>query len=118
VVTRVAAATLTLPLLVILADAVSLYGAYVGVNLKADVNARLFLIQVFEKLDFSDIFPACIKTVFFGFAVGIIGCFKGYNSNKGTEGVGAAANSSVVIGSLLIFIIDMIAVQITSLYIQ
>jgi phospholipid/cholesterol/gamma-HCH transport system permease protein len=47
----------------------------------------------------------------------LIGCYKGYNSQNGTEGVGVSANSAVVIGSLLIFIIDMIAVQITSLFI-
>lgn len=116
VVTRILSATIMLPILVITADAISLYGAYIGVNLKGDVNIRLFFLNVFEKLTFSDVFPATIKTVFFGFIVGLIGCYKGYNSNKGTEGVGAAANSSVVLASLSIFIIDMIAVQITSLF--
>jgi phospholipid/cholesterol/gamma-HCH transport system permease protein len=58
-----------------------------------------------------------IKTIFFGYAIGLIGCYKGYNSNLGTEGVGIAANASVVLGSLAIFILDMIAVQITSLII-
>ncbi len=116
VVPRVLAATLMLPLLVIASDAIALYGSYVGVNLKGDVSFRLFFSQVFATLEFSDIFPAVIKTFFFGFAVGIIGCYKGYNATKGTEGVGAAANSAVVIGSLLIFIIDMIVVQITSIF--
>ena len=59
--------------------------------------------------------PAVIKTFFFGFAVGIIGCYKGYFSDKGTEGVGQAANSAVVVSSLVIFIIDLLAVQITGL---
>ncbi len=117
VVTRIISASLMLPVLVVLADAVSLYGAYIGVNLKGDVSFHLFFLQVFEKLSFSDIFPAVIKTFFFGFAVGLIGCYKGYNSNKGTEGVGESANSAVVFGSLAVFIIDMIAVQITSLFI-
>jgi phospholipid/cholesterol/gamma-HCH transport system permease protein len=49
--------------------------------------------------------------------VGLIGCYKGYNANKGTEGVGEAANAAVVFGSLSVFILDMIAVQITSLLI-
>jgi phospholipid/cholesterol/gamma-HCH transport system permease protein len=65
-------------------------------------------------LAFIDVLPALIKTLFFGFSIGLIGCYKGYNSNKGTEGVGEAANASVVYASLMIFIIDMIAVQITS----
>ena len=116
VVPRVVAATLMLPLLVIAADAISLYGAYIGVNLKGDVSFHLFFLQVFEKLAFSDIFPAFIKTYFFGFAIGIVSCYKGYNATKGTEGVGAAANAAVVTGSLLIFIFDMIVVQITSLF--
>lgn len=117
VVTRIVAATLMLPILVIVADAISLYGAYIGVNLKGDVSLHLFFLQVFDKLSFTDIFPATIKTFFFGFAVGLIGCYKGYNATNGTEGVGQAANAAVVIGSLCVFILDMIAVQITSLFI-
>jgi phospholipid/cholesterol/gamma-HCH transport system permease protein len=115
VVTRVLSATIMLPVLVIVADAISLYGAYVGVNLQGDVSFMLFFIQVFEKLAFMDVFPAVIKTFFFGFAIAIIGCYKGYNASNGTQGVGVAANSSVVIASLSVFIIDMVAVQITSL---
>jgi phospholipid/cholesterol/gamma-HCH transport system permease protein len=117
VVTRILAATIMLPVLVILADVVSLYGAYVGVNLKGEVSFRLFFLQVFEKLAFMDIVPAIIKTFFFGFAVGLIGTFKGYHASNGTEGVGKAANTAVIIGSLSVFILDMIAVQITSLLI-
>ncbi|HXB40763.1 MAG TPA: ABC transporter permease [Bacteroidia bacterium] len=116
VVTRVVASALMLPVLVIAADAVSLYGAYVGVNLKSDVSFHLFFLQVFQKLTFTDIFPAVIKTFFFGFAVALISCYKGYNSNKGTEGVGKSAISAVVFGSLAVFVLDMIAVQITSLF--
>lgn len=113
VVTRVLASTLMLPILVVLSDAISLYGAYLGVNIRAHTSINLFMSQVFQTLQFSDVLPATIKTFFFGFAVGIIGCYKGYNSKKGTEGVGRAANSAVVIASLLVFIIDLIAVQIT-----
>ncbi len=116
VVTRVIAATLMLPVLVIAGDLISLYGAYIGVNLKGDVNVQLFFLNIFEELAFSDVFPALIKTFFFGFGIGIISCYKGYNTNKGTEGVGESANSSVVLGSLCVFIMDMIAVQLTSLF--
>lgn len=117
VVTRIVSATFMLPALVIVADAISLCGAYAGVNIKGDVNFHLFFLQAIEKLSFSDIFPAVIKTLFFGFAVGLIGCYKGYNSSEGTEGVGSAANSAVVQGSLAIFVLDMVAVQLTSLFI-
>jgi phospholipid/cholesterol/gamma-HCH transport system permease protein len=115
VVTRIVAATIMLPVLVVIADAISLYGSYIGVNLLGSVSFHLFYLQVIQSLAFSDIFPATIKTFFFGFAVGLIGSYSGYNSNNGTEGVGKAANSSVVLSSLSIFILDMIAVQITSL---
>jgi len=117
VVTRIVATTLMLPVLVIVTDVISLYGSYIGVNLKGDVSLHLFFLQVIEKVSFSDIFPALIKTFFFGFVIGLISCYKGYNANKGTEGVGEAANSAVVFGSLAVFIFDMIAVQITSLFI-
>lgn len=116
VVTRVLSTTFMLPVLVIFSDVIALYGSYIGVNIKGDVNVRLFLQQVIEKLDYTDLFPAFIKTFFFGFTIGIIGCYKGYNADSGTEGVGRAANSAVVISSLLVFIIDMVAVQLTSLY--
>lgn len=117
VITRVVAATLMLPVLVIVSDVISLYGAYIGVNLKGDVSLHLFFLQVIGKLSFMDIFPAVIKTFFFGLFIGLISCYKGYNAEKGTEGVGKSANSAVVYGSLAVFIIDMIAVQLTSLFI-
>jgi len=116
VVTRVLSATLMLPVLVVFADAIGLFGSFVGINLKGNVSAYLFFSQVFQSLEFKDLFPAIIKTFFFGFAIGLIGSYKGFNSNKGTEGVGKAANSAVVFASLMVFIIDVIAVQITSLF--
>src|ERR1700757_3391608 len=118
IVTRILAATCMLPVLVIASDAISLYGSYLGVNLQGDVSFHLFFLQVFDKLSFSDVFPAIIKTDFFGFAVGLISCYKGYNADKGTEGVGKASNMAVVYASLLVFIIDMVAVQLTSLFIK
>lgn len=113
VVTRVMATTLMIPFLVILADAVSLYGAYLGANIHGVVSWNLFWNQVFDTIVYSDITPSILKTYLFGFFIGIIGCYKGFNSKKGTEGVGQSANSAVVISSLLVFIIDLLAVQIT-----
>ena len=75
----------------------------------------MFLSQAFGTLHYFDIIPATIKTFFFGFAIGIIGCFKGYYTTYGTEGVGKAANSAVVMSSLAIFIIDMIAVPLAEM---
>lgn len=115
VVTRVLATTFMIPLLAIFADGIALYGGYLGANLQGVVSWSLWWNQVFETLKFNDILPAVVKTFFFGFAIGIIGCYKGFNSKKGTEGVGQSANSAVVIASLLVFIIDLLAVQITDI---
>jgi phospholipid/cholesterol/gamma-HCH transport system permease protein len=112
VVTRVFATILMIPLLAILADAVSLYGGYLGCNIRGIVSWQLYWNQVFETLSYGDVLPAVIKTFFFGYAIGIIGCYKGYYSNKGTEGVGQSANSAVVLSSLMVFVIDLLAVQI------
>ena len=113
VATRVIASTLMLPVLVVLADLLALYSSYLGVNIKDVVSFQLYTNQIFEALEFSDVVPAFIKSYFFGFAIGITGCYKGFNSRKGTEGVGHAANSAVVVASLLIFVIDLVVVQIT-----
>jgi len=115
IVTRVLACTLMIPILAVLADAVSLYGAFLGSNIRGVVSWQLFWNQVFDTLAFSDVIPSILKTYFFGFAIGIIGCYKGFNTTNGTQGVGMSANSAVVISSLLVFIIDLIAVQITDL---
>jgi phospholipid/cholesterol/gamma-HCH transport system permease protein len=116
VVTRVAACLLMVPLLVIFADVIALTGSWVGVNILGKTSFTLYFTQMFNALDFSDIFPAFVKTFFFGLAIGIVSCYKGYTSNSGTEGVGKAANSAVVVASLLIFIIDMVAVQVSNFF--
>lgn len=113
VVTRVAASTLMLPVLVLLGDGISLFGAWIGVNIRSVTSFDLFFRQVLDSFAFGDVIPAVVKTWFFGFSVGVIGCYKGYNSRKGTEGVGKAANSAVVLASIIIFFIDLIVVQVT-----
>ncbi|MBN3518573.1 ABC transporter permease [Algoriphagus lutimaris] len=115
VVTRVMASTLMVPILSILAIAISLYGGFLGVNLKGSVSWSLYWFQAFDALTFGDFIPSLIKTFFFGFAIGIVGCYKGYNSQKGTEGVGRSATTAVIVASLMVFILDLIAVQITDL---
>jgi phospholipid/cholesterol/gamma-HCH transport system permease protein len=116
VVSRVLAATLMIPLLAIFADGISVFGSFIGMNISSYTSFSLFFAHVFAKLDFIDVLPAIIKTFFFGFGIGIISCYKGYNTNSGTEGVGRAANESVVLASLIIFILDMIAVQVTNFF--
>ncbi|MBO3117682.1 ABC transporter permease [Winogradskyella sp. DF17] len=118
VVTRIFATTLMLPILVIIGDAIALYGSYIIENIKGDISFRLYFNKALNALAFSDIVPATLKTFFFGFAIGLVGCFKGYNCEKGTVGVGIAANSAVVFASMLLFILDFIAVFITDIFFE
>lgn len=116
VVTRIMATTLMIPLLVVVGDAIALYGSYLVEHFKGDVSFALYFNQVFNSLEFGDIVPATVKSFFFGMAIGLVGCFKGYNCDKGTAGVGRAANSAVVFTSLLLFIIDFIAVFVADIF--
>lgn len=116
VVTRILAITLMLPLLVVVADTISLFGSYLMEHIKGQVSFTLYFAKVFEVLEFGDIIPSFAKSFFFGFAIGLVGCYKGYNSKRGTAGVGRAANSAVVMASLLLFILDFVAVLITDIF--
>ncbi|MFT5847272.1 MlaE family ABC transporter permease [Psychroserpens sp.] len=116
VVTRILAITLMLPILVIMGDAIALFGSFLVENAKGNVSFTLYFSQVFDSLEFGDIIPATIKSFFFGLAIGIVGCYKGYYCEKGTAGVGRAANTAVVLTSLLLFIIDFIAVFVTDIF--
>ena len=115
VVTRVLAATLMVPILVLYADALGILGSWGGVNIKGDVSFTLFFAQAFSAVGFMDFIPAIIKTFFFGAVIGIVGCYKGFNAGRGTESVGIAANAAVVQSSVLVIVVDLIAVQITDL---
>ncbi len=118
VVTRIMAATLMLPLLIIFGDAIALVGSALIEYLKGDVSFLLYFNKVTKALKFSDIIPATSKSFFFGFAIGLVGCYKGYYCKKGTMGVGEASNSAVVYASMLLFIIDFIAVFISDIFFE
>lgn len=117
VATRVLATTLMVPVLVFYADGVAFIGSFIGMNIGSSISMKLFLTQALDQLWYFDVIPATIKTFFFGFAIGVISCYKGYNTTGGTQGVGVAANTAVVISSVVIFILDLIAVQITEIII-
>ncbi|QYA27260.1 ABC transporter permease [Gramella sp. MT6] len=116
VVTRILATTLMLPLLIIIGDAIAVLGSALIENLKGEVSFVLYFNKVFHALKFSDIIPATIKSFFFGFAIGLVGCYKGYYCSKGTVGVGEASNAAVVYTSMLLFVIDFIAVFVTDIF--
>lgn len=116
VVTRILATTLMVPILVVFADFVGVFGGYVGYNVRGSIGLFRYFSEVIASLEFLDVIPAVVKTFFFGFFIGLIGCYKGFNASNGTASVGVAANEAVVAASLSVFIIDMLAVQITDLF--
>lgn len=116
VVTRILATTLMIPLLVIMSDGIALLGSFLIENIKGDVSYVLFFDEVFTSLKFSDLIPSTIKTFFFGFAIGLVGCYKGYNCKHGTAGVGLTANAAVVEASMVVFLLDFAAVLVTDIF--
>jgi phospholipid/cholesterol/gamma-HCH transport system permease protein len=118
VVTRISAAILMLPLLVIFGDTIALLGSALVENLKGGVSFQLYFNKVFDALQYGDLIPATVKSFFFGFAIGLVGCYKGYHCEKGTVGVGRASNAAVVYASMLLFIIDFIAVFISDIFFE
>jgi phospholipid/cholesterol/gamma-HCH transport system permease protein len=116
VVTRILACIFMVPLLTLMADCLALVGGWVAANISDSLSFTLYMNKAFSALTFSDLMPAVIKTLFFGFAIGFVGCYKGYNSDKGTESVGLAANAAVVSASLWVIVLDAIAVQLTSVF--
>jgi phospholipid/cholesterol/gamma-HCH transport system permease protein len=114
VVTRVLATTFMVPLLVMYTDFVALMGSFLSVNKNEMVSMSTFFVQVFESITFLDVTSSIFKSILFGFTIGIVGCYKGYNSSKGTEGVGRAANASVVMAMFLIFIEELLVLQVVN----
>jgi phospholipid/cholesterol/gamma-HCH transport system permease protein len=112
VVTRVLATTFMIPVLMMYTMLVALMGSFLNVNQNELVSFKSFVDRVFEAISYLDLFSSVIKSFIFGFTIGIVGCYKGYNSKKGTEGVGKAANSSVVTSMFLIFIEELLALQV------
>jgi phospholipid/cholesterol/gamma-HCH transport system permease protein len=113
---EVSATTITIPILTMYTALVSLLGGYLNVHVNEDTSFKSFIEQAFEPISFLDFNTSLIKAIIFGFTIGMVGCYQGYNSSKGTEGVGKAANSSVVIGMFLVFIEEIVIVQISSFF--
>ena len=89
-------------------------GSYINVHTNETTSFISFFQLAFQKISFLDIFSSLIKSIVFGFTIGIVGCYKGFNANQGTEGVGKAANASVVLSMFLIFMEEILIVQITN----
>jgi phospholipid/cholesterol/gamma-HCH transport system permease protein len=111
VVSRVLATTFMVPILVVFSAAVGLLGSFIDVYSKDQTVFNLFIYDAFSKIGYAEIISTLVRSVVFGFTIGLIGCYKGFATTKGTAGVGRAANSSVVIIMLLIFIEEIVLVK-------
>jgi phospholipid/cholesterol/gamma-HCH transport system permease protein len=109
--TRVIAATLTIPILGLYCGFVALMGSYFSVHSNEATSLVSFFHNGFSTITFLDIFSSVIKSIAFGFTIGIIGCYKGFNATQGTRGVGKAANEAVVLAMFLIFVEEVVIVQ-------
>jgi phospholipid/cholesterol/gamma-HCH transport system permease protein len=116
VVTRVFATTLMLPILVIYSDVIALLGSFFMVNMISNSSMLLYFNEVSVSITYVDIFSSLIKSAFFGFAIGIVSCYAGYNTSGGTSGVGKAANTAVVVSMIFIFVIDLVSIQFINLF--
>ncbi len=111
VVTRIAACTLTLPLLTLFMDAAGILGGFLSERLVSHLSWRLYMSRAFEGVAIANFLPPTFKTAVFGFLIGTVSCFFGYTTNQGSDGVRRASTNSVVVSSLLIILADVILVK-------
>jgi phospholipid/cholesterol/gamma-HCH transport system permease protein len=111
VVTRVIACVIAMPILTILLDFAGLVGGWCADAIELHISMPLFLNEAFDPMDFTDYIPPVIKTIVFGFIIGLISCFIGYNASGGATGVGRASTRGVVMSSILIIVSDVLLVK-------
>ena len=114
VVSRVCATTLMIPMLSLYCICVGLLGSYVNVHSEEATGIVSFYKHAFSSISFLDLFASVVKSIVFGFTIGIIGCYKGFNASQGTRGVGIAANQAVVLSMFLVFLEEVVIVQISN----
>jgi phospholipid/cholesterol/gamma-HCH transport system permease protein len=112
VVTRIWATTISVTILVFYCSFVGLMGSYFNVHAEDTSSIVTFFQNAFSTLTFVDLFSLVFKSIMYGFTIGAVGCFKGYNATQGTRGVGKAANQAVVLSMFLIFIEEVLVVQV------
>jgi phospholipid/cholesterol/gamma-HCH transport system permease protein len=103
---RLLAGVITVPMLVLVADIIGVFGGYLVGVYKLDFNPQAYLIGTREHLETSDVVHGLVKAAVFGFIVALMGCYHGYHSRGGAEGVGRATTHAVVSASILILVVD------------
>lgn len=108
---RLIAGLTMMPLLVLVADIIGVFGGFlIGVN-KLDFNPANYLRQTFEFLEFKDVLSGLVKAAVFGFAITLMGCYHGYNSKGGAQGVGTATINAVVSALVLILVFNYLITE-------
>jgi phospholipid/cholesterol/gamma-HCH transport system permease protein len=108
---RLLAGLIAMPLLVVIADILGVMGGFLVATLKLGFNPNTYLISSFSNLRVDDVVSGLIKACVFGFIIALMGCFHGYRSKGGAQGVGAATTAAVVSASILILALDYILTQ-------
>ncbi|HEY3837362.1 MAG TPA: ABC transporter permease [Bryobacteraceae bacterium] len=111
VATRVLACMMMMPMLTIAADFSGILMGWITNTLAEPISLQLFLERGLKTVAFSDYIPPIFKTIVFGWIIGIVACFQGMRTTGGTEGVGRATTSSVVLSSLFVILADVILVR-------
>ena len=108
---RLIAGVLMFPILVLIADIIGVFGGYLVAVYKLDFNATNYLKSTYDFLRAEDVNSGLIKAAVFGFVVTLMGCYHGYNSKGGAQGVGTATTNAVVSASILILCLDYILTE-------
>lgn len=111
VVTRVIACIVVLPLLTTLMNFTGIVGGFIAETTISGMSFRLYFDRAFSLIELRDYVPATFKTMVFGFIIATIGCYLGFTTEQGTEGVGRASTRSVVFASILIILANVILVK-------
>ena len=101
---RILAGTVCLPFLVLVGDLIGVFGGYIVGVYRLGFNPSIYLSRTLEYLEFADVSMGLIKASVFGFLIALMGCYHGYHSERGAEGVGRATTNAVVSSSILILI--------------
>lgn len=108
---RLLAGVIALPLLVVVANILGVMGGFIVGVFKLDFNAGSYLARTFDFLEMQDVTLSLTKAAVFGFLVALMGCYHGYNSKGGAQGVGSATTSAVVAASILILAFDYVLTE-------
>lgn len=110
-VTRILACILAMPLLTLATDFCGILAGWIATTAVESISLQQFINHGFHSVGFNDFLPPTFKTAVFGLIIGLVGCFQGMNARGGTEGVGRAATSSVVLSSLFVILADVVLVK-------